>query len=80
MATCSKKIFVLGWAPPVKEDVDEQDVVDGDLLQEDLSTWMGTTAHRRRLTIRVAHSAAPPLLARIRLLNSSNTQVWMVCC
>ena len=44
MATCSKKILVLGWAPPVKEeDVDEQDVVDGDLLQEDLSTWMGTT-------------------------------------
>ena len=40
MATCSKKILVLGWAPPVKEDVDEQDVVDGDLLQEDLSTWM----------------------------------------
>ena len=43
MATCSKKILVLGWAPPDKEDVDEQDVVDGDLLQEDLSTWMGTT-------------------------------------
>merc|ERR1712012_807312 len=43
MATCSKKILVLGWAPPVEEDVDEQDVVDGDLLQEDLSTWMGTT-------------------------------------
>ena len=81
MATCSKKILVLGWAPPVKEDVDEQDVVDGDLLQEDLSTWMGTTCSRhRRLTIRVPHSAAPPLLARIRLLNSSNTQVWMVCC
>ena len=43
MATCSKKILVLGWAPPDKEDVDEQDVVDGDLLQEDLSTWLGTT-------------------------------------
>ena len=42
MATCSKKILVLGWAPPDK-DVDEQVVVDGDLLQEDLSTWLGTT-------------------------------------
>ena len=42
MAISSKKILVLGWAPPDK-DVDEQDVVDGDQLQEDLSTWMGTT-------------------------------------
>ena len=31
MATWSKKILVLGWAPPDKEDVDEQDVVDDDL-------------------------------------------------
>ena len=42
MAISSKKILVLGWAPPDKV-VDEQDVVDGDQLQEDLSTWMGTT-------------------------------------
>ena len=81
MATCSKKILVLGWAPPDKEDVDEQDVVDGDLLQEDLSTWLGTTCSRhRRLTIRFAHSVAPPLLVHIQLSSSSNTQVWMVCC
>ena len=40
MATWSKKILVLGWAPPDKV-VDEQDVVDGDQLQEDLCTWMG---------------------------------------
>merc|ERR1719394_718292 len=77
MATCSKKILVLGWAPPDKEDVDEQDVVDGDLLQEDLSTWMGTTCSRhRRLTIRFAHSVAPPLLVHIQLSSSSNIQVW----
>ena len=44
MATCSKKILVLGWAPPGKEDVDDKVVVDGDLLQEDLSTWMGPTS------------------------------------
>ena len=43
MATCSKKILVLGWAPPDEEDVDDKAVVDGDLLQEDLSTWMGPT-------------------------------------
>ena len=43
MATWSKKILVLGWAPPDKEDVVEHGVVDGDLVQEDLSTWMGTT-------------------------------------
>ena len=36
MATCSKKILVLGWAPPDEEDVDDKVVVDGDLLQEDL--------------------------------------------
>ena len=27
MATCSKKILVLGWAPPDEEDVDDK-VVD----------------------------------------------------
>ena len=43
MATCSKKILVLGWAPPDKEDVVEHVDVDGDLVQEDLSTWLGTT-------------------------------------
>ena len=31
-------------APPGKEDVDDKVVVDGDLLQEDLSTWMGPTS------------------------------------
>ena len=31
MAISSKKILVLGWAPPDKV-VDEQDVVDGDQL------------------------------------------------
>merc|ERR1712067_172359 len=46
MATCSKKILVLGWAPPDKEDVDEQDVVDGDLLQEDL---LGASRHQQHL-------------------------------
>ena len=80
MATCSKKILVLGWAPPDKEDVDEQDVVDGDLLQEDLSTWMVTTwMVCFHLTIRVAHSVAPPLPVHIQLLSSSNIRAWMVC-
>ena len=43
MATWSKKILVLGWAPPDKKDVVEHGDVDGDLVQEDLSTWMSTT-------------------------------------
>ena len=38
MATWSKKILVLGWAPPDKEDVVEHVDVDGDLVQEDHST------------------------------------------
>ena len=42
MAISFKKILVLVWAPP-DNDVDEQVVVDGDQLQEDLSTYMGTT-------------------------------------
>ena len=33
-----QEILVLGWAPPEKEDVDEHVVVDGDLVQKDLST------------------------------------------
>ena len=59
MATCSKKILVLGWAPPDEEDVDDKAVVDGDLLQEDLSIWMGPTwMVCFLLTTRVAHSVA----------------------
>ena len=55
-----------------KEDVDEHVVADGDLFQEDLSTWRGTTS--LLITSPVAHSAAPPLHARIWLLSSSNIQ------
>ena len=42
---------------------------------------MGTTCARvhLHLTTRVAHSVAWPLLARIRLLSSSNSRAWMVC-
>ena len=80
MATWSKKILVLGWAPPDKDVVEHVDV-DGDLVQEDLSTWMGTTwMVHLHITIRVAHSVAPPLPVHIHLLSSSNIQVWMVCC
>ena len=32
-----------GTSSTDEEDVDDKVVVDGDLLQEDLSTWMGTT-------------------------------------
>ena len=80
MATWSKKILVLGWAPPDKDVVEHVDV-DGDLVQEDLSTWMGTTwMVHLHITIRVAHSVAPPLPIHIQLLSSSNIQVWMMCC
>ena len=49
-----------GTSSTDEEDVDEQDVVDGNLLQEDLNTWMGTTCARvhLHLTTRVAHSVA----------------------
>ena len=75
--------------PPGKEDVVEHGDVDGDLVQEDLSTWMGTTwmgttvpqfPLPRHLTTRVAHSVARPLAVHIQLLSSSNIQVWMVSC
>ena len=35
-----------GTSSTDEEDVDDKVVVDGDLLQEDLSTWMGTTPRR----------------------------------
>ena len=76
MATWSKNILVLGWAPPDKEDGVEHVDVDGELVQEDLSTWM---VHPH-ITIRGSHSVAPPLPVHIQLLSSSNIQVWMVCC
>ena len=38
-----------GTSSTDEEDVDDKVVVDGDLLQEDLSTWMGPTSTSQAL-------------------------------
>merc|ERR1711885_93277 len=69
MATCSKKILVLGWAPPDK-DVDEQVVVDGDLLQEDL---LGASRHQQQLVHQHLYQVVPNQVLRSSWSKSPST-------